>query len=678
MKKFLSMLLALCIMATMLTGTIIVSADKIEMADVAEGEDSIITLWDAEYWGVASAGDITGDTIKKDSATVWYHSYTTDSKLKGNSSFGLVSGSESGSSVTAVEDPLDSENRVFEVKSNLIQSNYRQYFDDPKNNPMGDNNVLSFSSRMMIPAEQPDGVTKTDITRTWSLPYKVKLYEQGVSYSSQSKTKFYNTADITVAYEEGKPVVSASISGTGARIKDTVVVEEDKYFNITAECFVNDGSKLLFAIYVDGQLIYLGESSNVYNKTETTVDETTSTETIKNYHIGFDLLKFSQTKKEAVTYLDEYKITSHNITTLPILAVGDMDEETITAAKSSGDILKSKVGYYQVNFQQSGNSTKVDTTYTLEKTADDETVINIKQSGKGLTRVLSNIRKRVSTPVISIDATDPIYLECSYDIYIPEDTVGIERKFIFPNNSSVRAEGANDNSTFDDPGMSYVSVIKDNKLSFSSSMDEKAIGYEFAKFSRMSEEVPVSPNTFINVKYVLEITGEEATGYNVKVYGIVDENNLAYVDEVTYPAGEFGINQIVFDIDNTTTSAVDTKIDNFNISTHTSYAIPEKTWDLVDYAYSLYFVQDNDNVVVEGLILKSSLTAADLVVAFYDANGKLIAPVTKKALTNTAGEDFGFTEKFAIPTDAVKAKAFVFDNLTSARALVEHGELEIK
>ena len=51
---------------------------------------------------------------------------------------------------------------------------------------MDDNKVLSFSTRMMVPSKQAEGVDKTAVTRTWTLPFQIKSFDGKTSYSNST------------------------------------------------------------------------------------------------------------------------------------------------------------------------------------------------------------------------------------------------------------------------------------------------------------------------------------------------------------------------------------------------------------------------------------------------------------------------------------------------------------
>ena len=156
------------------------------------------------------------------------------------------------------------------------------------------------------------------------------------------------------------------------------------------------------------------------------------------------------------------------------------------------------------------------------------------------------------------------------------------------------------------------------------------------------------------------------------------DGNLAYEGEYIYPAGEFGFSAFGLDVTNSTTGAIDTKIDNVSISLYSNYTIPAKTWNFVDYAYPTEVAVNGNAVNVEGLILGSTLEAMDVVVAFYNANGKLIAPLAKTVLTNVAGNDLAIKANANIPEGAATAKVFYLNNLVSAKPLMASNKITIK
>ena len=76
------------------------------------------------------------------------------------------------------------------------------------------------------------------------------------------------------------------------------------------------------------------------------------------------------------------------------------------------------------------------------------------------------------------------------------------------------------------------------------------------------------------------------------------------------------------------------------------------------------------------MIVNSSTDKLDAVVAFYDVNGKLIAPLAKTTLTKS-GSDFSIEANAEIPEGAATAKAFFFDSLATAKPVMKNAKVTI-
>ena len=75
--------------------------------------------------------------------------------------------------------------------------------------------------------------------------------------------------------------------------------------------------------------------------------------------------------------------------------------------------------------------------------------------------------------------------------------------------------------------------------------------------------------------------------------------------------------------------------------------------------------------------VNSATDKLDAVVAFYDVNGKLIAPLAKTTLTKS-GNDFSIEANAEIPEGAVTAKVFFFDSLATAKPVMKSAKITIK
>ena len=644
-----------------------VSADRIERTPIAAEDETIITLWDGEHWAYSST------TAEKGSNSVFFESHLKTSPI--GVPMILAGATTKGSTVSSVNDPLDENNKVFEVKSDLIQINYRRVFNNPLKDHMGDNNVLSFSSRLMVPSTQPEGVVKTGVVRKWELPFSVKECT-GDSDKDIVSTKFSPNVTVTMQYNAaGQLEVSAKVEGTHSkkRITDSVIVPEDQYFTVRTDYYVEPGVVAMYLVYVNDQLVYSGNSQDIYPAS------TVNAETGDPVHCGLYLgdFKYTQTDMNAVTYIDETKFTaSEKLNSVPVLGIGTTKQTAdIAAEPDKSATLLENVGFFSKSFLQS-SGTNVATTYSRDtETVSGETLININTSGKGTTRVLSLVREPVDDiPYMSlIGETDPLYIVSSMELYIPAGTEAIKREIYFGNSSRVRGEGQTDDTVFKTSSINYYATVQNGKINFRPSLGESV---KKKNFVEKFEEVTFPSDKLVNIKMVHEVTGTEATGYNVKFYGIVDDN-VTYVSEYTYPAGEFGLSQFNLDIVNATKNAVNTKIDDINISLHTDYTIPAKTWNLVNYAYPAVVTANGNTVNAKGLIVNSSTDKLDAVVAFYDVNGKLIAPLAKTTLTKS-GNDFSIEANAEIPEGAATAKVFFFDSLATAKPVMKSAKITIE
>ena len=113
-KRFLAMMLTLAMVLSLCAFT--VSADRVTHTPIPAESEKLITLWDAEYW--SSPEDMS---VTKGSTAVWFNHYSPNSVIK--TPFGVVGATTAGSTVAVVEDPLDANNKVLKVNSNLIQDN---------------------------------------------------------------------------------------------------------------------------------------------------------------------------------------------------------------------------------------------------------------------------------------------------------------------------------------------------------------------------------------------------------------------------------------------------------------------------------------------------------------------------------------------------------------------------
>ena len=245
-KRFLAMMLTLAMVLSVCAFT--VSADRIERTPIAAEDETIITLWDGEHWAYSST------TAEKGSNSVFFESHSKTSPI--GVPMILAGATTKGSTVSSVNDPLDENNKVFEVKSDLIQINYRRVFNNPLKDHMGDNNVLSFSSRLMVPSTQPEGVAKADVVRTWFLPFSIRECK-GASDTDTVSTKFSPNVTVTMQYNAaGQLEVSAKVEGTHSkkRITDSVIVPEDQYFTVRTDYYVEPGVVAMYLVYVNDHL----------------------------------------------------------------------------------------------------------------------------------------------------------------------------------------------------------------------------------------------------------------------------------------------------------------------------------------------------------------------------------------------------------------------------------------
>ena len=488
---------------------------------------------------------------------------------------------------------------------------------------------------------------------------------------------FSPNVTVTMQYNAaGQLEVSANVDGTHSkkRITDSVIVPEDQYFTVRTDYYLEPGVDARYLVYVNDQLVYSGNSQSIYPAS------TVNAETGAPVHYGLYLgdFKYTQTDMNAVTYIDETKFTaSEKLNSVPVLGIGTTKQTADIAAESkTRTTVLENVGFFSKAFQQS-DTTTVATTYSRDtETVPGETLININTTGKGLTRVLSLVREPIDdVPYMSlIGENDPLYIVSSMELYIPAGTEAIKREIYFGNASKVRGKDETDDVVFKESSINYYAAVQNGKINFRQTLGESV---KKKNFVEKFEEVTFPSDKLVNIKMVHEVTGTEATGYNVKFYGIVDDN-VTYVSEYTYPAGEFGLSQFNLDINNTTKNAVNTKIDDINISLHTDYTIPAKTWNFVDYAYPTEFTLNGSTVSAKGLILGSTLEAMDVVVVFYDANGKMITPFAKTTLTNVAGNDLAIDVNENIPEGAATAKVFYWNNLVSAKPLMARNKITIE
>lgn len=231
-----------------------------------------------------------------------------------------------------------------------------------------------------------------------------------------------------------------------------------------------------------------------------------------------------------------------------------------------------------------------------------------------------------------------------------------------------------------------VNIGTDGKIEISNVVAEKhdyGIPSAPVAGAKRSEKRDVTAGEWFNVKIVFEITHGE-TQYEIKVYGIF-EDDVIFEDEFTITYTDYDKDGFSDDIHIGQFDYLIGKNDKTHAETVTSFKsmtftkdnnfdwseINKDAW--INRKVELTFDVDG-NVDVEASKKEGTFTSGVLIIALYDANGKVVEII--KSTEITEGK-FVYEVPAAKVETAKMLKGFVFDCITTAVPLFPHGVLVI-
>ena len=244
-----------------------------------------------------------------------------------------------------------------------------------------------------------------------------------------------------------------------------------------------------------------------------------------------------------------------------------------------------------------------------------------------------------------------------------------------PDGSTITARKTNDVTT-------DFTVGTDGNITFGGSAGSKG---KVVEGKVRSESRPVPAGEWVNIKMVYEILHGE-TQYTIKMFGIY-EDAVIYENEFTLDyydydkdgkADDIHVGMVTFNIgkDNTKHTETVTGVNDICFEKNNNFdwsAVDTDNW--MDRTVSLVLDADG-NVDVEAKRGGSvGFTDGVLVVALYDANGKVLELIKEPTITNGK---FVYEVPAAKVATAKTIKAFVLNSVVTAVPQMKHGVIEVE
>ena len=686
MKTCKKILAGILVFAMMMSVCAFVSADETEATPVT---DKLLIVNDFDELTV-------GDVLKNSG----YFNSRTDTGAITEKIFYAKNAAPSNKLTATVMG--DDTNKYLATTHNRL--GYNQYWKDTHFTGFGysdELSVFSTSYDIMIPAD--------DAYKTYRRYAYVNIgaYETG-------------TYDATITSPHVS-IVNGKITATSGSCTASYSKELDytygEWVTIKIDAWINTNNKPSIAVYANDRLIYaadyIGTRTAVgicsrffelmYANVEggNTVESVASTDGTVVSTTNYDNISMS-------LLTADNELTAEDIDARKAL---DAEEERLkaeaeAAAKAAtpyirltgwtGDKLGDKVGIrgeavlpgegvMKYDFVQAGDTDE----HTAEAyelvTADDRTYVNVTSSSYKY--LLANFRASFDDYVQKQSDITNIFVY-SADLKLQDLSAPITNAFCLGMDLS-----SEDTVDPTNPEGDKIAGRKTNDLAFYYKIDAEgnirfgdtvvSYGSAIDGYGR-SESRTVPTGEWINVKFVMEIVhGEEA--YEIMVYGIyndavIHENKytLRYMDydrDGVKDDIHVGQSYITIGADNKTHTETVVGIDNICFEKNNNFS-----WDGINtdawLDRNVTLVLDADgNVDVEARKGEGAFGRGILVVALYDANGKIVEIIKSTDITDGK---FVYEVPAAKVATAKKIKGFVLDGITTAVPQFKHGSIVIE
>lgn len=680
------MLLVLCMAATMLAGTMVVSADD------AAAEETITDVMIFNFDNVAAGSQImSGKTI---SASSSYSS--TYNKVITTRTFAPTNKSDN----TFVVADGDSTDNYLKTDHSRVGINAQVVVDNLIS--VTGNPVAALSYDICIPAE---GDYYNQLRNgVWALGATTAGEKNKPSVNVNTKISH---GEVTASVDEiTKPVYT-----------DTIKYNYGEWLTFMVFAYINEAGTTDVAVYANDTLVYYGVGSKAtagmafcsnidwrYSTKENNSATSSETDTIASYTY-YDDLKLQLYPASAK--MTEAKLAAAEAAKNDRIAKEEAEKEAAKATQAHAEIINvsfddlattstdkdgkysydaetgiltgtaSKGGFGVVNTTgeltqtvAQGSNTKADTQYSIVEEGSRKA---LKVKADGYTYLTQNSRGSIAPYFRSTETQNLVY---SFDMKLATGTKNVTRKAGF----NIGLDNAN--TTDSVTKQTYVGVemqISKGKVSFTTS---RSYTGEVVPGAEKSETRDVVEGEWFTPVVVVEISrGEEA--YNLEIFGIYG-NEVIYTNKYTIAFNDadgdgvsdnLGINTNTFML-GATGASHETYLDNFVVAKNNNFdwsAIDTDAWTV---PAEVKFVKDGNDLMVSATSAKGEkFTSGVMVVAIYNANGMLeeFIPVT----TITDGDktnSFNGTVPAAKLATGKIVKAFIVDGIATFKPLIANGK----
>ncbi|MBR5518241.1 MAG: hypothetical protein IKV86_04360 [Clostridia bacterium] len=661
MKKILSMLLVLCMAATMLAGTIVVSAEEA----ATPVEPLLLT-------------GLTFDKLDDGAVVSNGGSIKADEGVYGRS-FVARSIADDAGVLTAVHEG----DRKY-ITSTRTRPGYNYDMTGQKANDLGFGTTYDLY-HVTYEINVPVGDTST--SRFFQLPF-------GCTNLSTGRPGTYVIQVNAVG--DSFSVVDA----TGSKILTpyfdrTAAIKNGQWQKVDIYAYMNTYKKIDVCVTVDDEVIYLANGkTEVLSMGSGIMDfysdqQPTHLDTFRLYFEanGADLIAAKKAEVDAMLKA-EADAEAEAIAKEPYVEILKFGELSANAGASSGGGVFKSTGIITSSIVQGGATDEH--TAAAYSTAEDENGSYVNVTSTSYKYLVGNMRESFTKYVQKDLGSKGIYIY-SVDMKVSNfnaQAYGRMSLGLDMMSASIKDKDGNTiaynnaangetNFTIDTNGVIEInnSVTTDHKYGIPSAPVPGA---------KRSETRNVAADEWFNIKFIYEITHGE-TQYEIKVYGVFNDD-VIFTDEYTITYTDYDKDGISDDIhigqfdflvgrndkthEETVTSfrsMTFTKNNNFDWT-----SIDTDAW--LDRAIEIE-KDESGNIDVYAKKGGDGFASGVLVIAIYNANGSL-----KELIPSSVIADGAFS--YEVPASKVVAgnivKAFVFDSITSAVPQMKNGSLVVR
>ena len=662
------MLLVLCMAATMLAGTMIVSAEETE---TPAPTSVLLNLFNAEN---LKAGTVT--TLKGNGGKV-------------NQGMSLRAVTYNSNGITNANVISEDGNNYIAVRSTWFGYNFRQTDKDMATYGIENCPVLSYSYDINIPS------TET---------YKAYKRYASLPVGTSATGKYTSVATIRPKIENGKIDVEADLMST--IFSRSVSYTYDSWTTIKTLVWLDESSYVNAAVYANDTIIYIGKSRNTavgmavgdfnfgyYNSADgktwisdakgTWTDgilqgenaKATIVTTTKYDNIKLELL--AEDNKISIEDLDYLVFSGVEFDALQPISdsyknnASDANGVRTVLAKLGCNIFQPPLdsGLFSAVYMH-GSSSEADTLYEVVEEADGQKVLKITA-----TDYVTQPHMNRASIAKYVRGGETNTLVSKYRVKVASGSEAVERCYEF----GLGLDCSSKNTETKTIRVRVKSTVVGGEISFDS------LGYEL-EGKEKSETRPVSADQWIEPTVVAKVAQKEG-GYEIKVYGIYN-NEVIYENEhflidADYDgddvADNIGLAQNTFSIGVAKMDAFETAVTYVD----SMYVVKDNNfdWSAIDtdawaVPAEVKFVKDGNDLKVSAISATGEkFTSGVMVVAIYNANGMLeeFIPVTTITDGDKTNSFDGTVPAAKLATGKI-VKAFIVDGITSFKPLIANGK----